>query len=102
MKLKKNGTAYPMACNLKMACLWSLNLDQYNPQQYILNYQTGKHKMHFCPNFKKLYKGHRFIVKNVLIKNICDVVELHKNSRNPLYDFWQQSFEMWKKEKAKN
>ena len=29
---------------------------------------------------KKKLKSHRFIVKNVLIKNICDVVEIAKNS----------------------
>ena len=27
--------------------------------------------------------GSRFIVKSMQIKNICDVVELHKNPRNP-------------------
>ena len=32
--------------------------------------------------FKK--KGRRFIFKDVLIKNICDVVEITKNPRNPL------------------
>ena len=42
--------------------------------------------MHFCENFNnnnKKKNGSRFIVKSMQIKNICDVVELHKNPRNP-------------------
>ena len=40
--------------------------------------------MHFLANFKKFSKDRRFIVKDVKIQNICDVVELHKNPRNLL------------------
>ena len=36
--------------------------------------------MHIRANFK----GRRFIVKNVQIKNIYDVVEITENPRNPL------------------
>ena len=40
--------------------------------------------MHIRVNFKKIQKGRHFIVKNVQIKNICDTVEITKNSRNLL------------------
>ena len=40
--------------------------------------------MHIRANFKKKLKSRHFIVKNVQIKNISDVVEITKNSRNPL------------------
>ena len=36
-KSKKNEIAYSTACNLRTACLWSLNLDWHNAQQCILN-----------------------------------------------------------------
>ena len=34
--------------------------------------------------FQKKIKCRRFIVTNVQIKNICDVVEITKNPQNPL------------------
>ena len=40
--------------------------------------------MHFRGNFIKFKTGRRFIVKSMEIKNICNVVELHKNTRNLL------------------
>ena len=39
--------------------------------------------MHFRGNFKEILKDRRLIVKGMWIKNICGVVEIHKNSRNP-------------------
>ena len=36
-KSKKNNLAYSRVRNLRMACLWSLDLDQHNAQKYILN-----------------------------------------------------------------
>ena len=57
--------SYLAARNLKNNFLWSLNLDQCNAQQYILNIsskvrlqyfsRSGKIKKqaHFCINFKK-------------------------------------------------
>ena len=33
---------------------------------------------------KKKLKRHRFIVANVLFKNICDEAEITKNPKNPL------------------
>ena len=40
--------------------------------------------MHFRGNFKNFYNGRRFFVKGMQIKNIGDVLELHKNPQNPL------------------
>ena len=40
--------------------------------------------MHFRANLKKFQRVRHFIVKNLVIKNICDVAELHTNLRNPL------------------
>ena len=40
--------------------------------------------MYFHANLKKKKIDRHFIVKNVWIKNICKVVELPKNPRNPL------------------
>ena len=40
--------------------------------------------MHFCANFKEIAMGRRFIVKNMQIKNISDMVELPTNPGNPL------------------
>ena len=55
--------------------------------------------MYFSANFKELLKSRRFIVKYVQIKNICDLVKLNKNLRDPLY---KQSFEIWNNEIGKN
>ena len=40
--------------------------------------------MHFRANFNKKLKWPPFHCQNVWIKNICDVVEIPKNPRNPL------------------
>ena len=40
--------------------------------------------MHFHENFKKIQKGPSFLVKNLEIIKVCDVVELPKKIRNPL------------------
>ena len=41
-------------------------------------------KIHFIADFKNVQNGRSFIVKNLLIKNICDVVERYKNFQNLL------------------
>ena len=35
--MEKNEIAYSVTRNLRRACFWSFNLNQYNAQQYILN-----------------------------------------------------------------
>ena len=40
--------------------------------------------MHIRANLKKKKKCRRFIVTNMQIKNISDVVEITKNPENPL------------------
>ena len=46
-----------------------------------LSFRKNKETKFISVQFqKKKLKSRRFIVKNVLIKNICDVVEIAKNS----------------------
>ena len=88
---------------LKTACLWSLNLDEHNAQQYILNVsskdvifvtievviflsfrENKSTKCIFRENFFKNLKGPSFHCQKCVDKNICNVVELPKNPQNPL------------------
>ena len=39
--------------------------------------------MHFRGDFQRFKNGGHFIVKTGYSKNICEVVEIHKNRRNP-------------------
>ena len=58
----------------KGCCKVSLNKNKQNKQKvYLCKFQT-----------KKNSKGRCFIVKNVQIKNISEVVEITKNPANPL------------------
>ena len=63
--------------------------------------------MHFRGNFKNFSKGCRFTVKNMQIKCICEVTELHKNPRSPLkkrlvFDNSHLKFQKWKRRKLEN
>ena len=69
-----------------------------------LSFRKNKEKKnHFCVNLKEIWKDGHFFVKNVYIKNICDVVELPKNTQNPLKDFSNLKLKfIWNLEKGKS
>ena len=48
--------------NLKTACLWNLNLDQHNAQQYILN-APSKVRLEFFFNLEKVRKQNAYPYK---------------------------------------